>query len=349
MLVPLTVAIWRAWQPAAGVIVAVLIVLFIAAAVVAPGVAAGGLLHPARHRVARATPTACVEETIGGDRVSLASWRCRATGPPRGTVIYLHGVADNRGSAAGWIERLVALGFDVVAYDSRAHGDSGGDACTYGYFEKRDLSAVVGTVQAEPIILFGTSLGAAVALQEAAIDPRVAAVIAAEPFSDLRTVATERAPAVLPRWLVRRAFVVAEREATFEVNAVSPVEAARAVTIPVLLLHGAADVDTRPDHSQRVFDALAGPKTFLLVPGARHNESVTAASRDIERWLLERLPYIHGHDDEATVGTGRPRRRRDARRGTRNCARPRRGRRVRVLHRTKRARPTVAVRPPRND
>ena len=72
----------------------------------------------------------------------------------------------------------------MIAYDSRAHGDSQGDACTYGFFEKEDLHRVIDTLGPGPVVLIGTSLGAAVALQEAADDRRVSAVVAAETFSD---------------------------------------------------------------------------------------------------------------------------------------------------------------------
>jgi len=188
--------------------------------------------------------------------------------------VYLHGVGDNRTSAAGVIDRFGKRGFDVIAYDSRAHGDSQGDICTYGFFEKRDLFRVLDTVDAGPIVLIGTSLGAAVALQEAALDTRVTAVIAAETFSDLRTVATERAPFFFTPGTIARAFRLAEEQGRFEVDAVSPEAAARAIRIPVLLVHGATDVDTPLDHSRRVLAALAGPKRLILVPGAGHNESL---------------------------------------------------------------------------
>ena len=248
--------------------------------------AANGLLRPQRHRIARAAPRRCETTTFAGDSVRLIGWWCRADGVPRGTVVYLHGVGDNRGSASGPIERLTALGFDVIAYDSRAHGDSDGDVCTYGYFEKRDLERVLDRVEARPIVLFGASLGAAVAIQEAAIDRRVSAVVAVEAFSDLRTVAIERAPRVLTRGMIAKAFAEAERQGQFEVDAVSPVRAAANVTVPVLLVHGARDVDTRPAHSERVFAALAGPKRLIVVPDAAHNGSLTAPVwTAIEAWI----------------------------------------------------------------
>ena len=200
--------------------------------------------------------------------------------------MYLHGIADNRSSAAGAIERYSARGFQVIAYDSRAHGQSGGDACTYGFFEKRDLQAVIDAIGGGRIVLIGTSLGAAVALQAAAGDPRVVGVVAAETFSDLRTVATERAPFVFTRGSIDRAFKLAEQEGGFSVDAASPLGAAPRIKAPVLLIHGDADRETPPSHSQRVFDALTGPKRLILVPGAGHNQSLRSEVwPEIDRWI----------------------------------------------------------------
>jgi uncharacterized protein len=255
-----------------------------------PGIGAGALLHPSRRAVSATPPATCQNTTFAGDGVNLTGWRCLTASPRRGTVVYLHGVADNRTSAAGIVERFTTRGFDVVAYDSRAHGESGGAACTYGFFEKRDLHHVLDSVAPGPIVLVGTSLGAAVALQEAAVDRRVTAVVAAETFSDLRTVATERAPFVFTPPLIRRAFELAERQARFDVDAVSPVLAAADITVPVLLVHGADDHETSPEHSQRVFTALRAPKRLILVPGARHNESLRGEVwGEIEQWLERTL------------------------------------------------------------
>src|SRR5262249_48091418 len=106
---------------------------------------------------------------IGCAAAMRSSMRCAASSDPRGTIVYLHGIADNRTSASGVIERFTARRFDVVAYDSRAHGESEGSACTYGFFEKHDLRRVVDTVRPGPVILIGTSLDAAVALPAAAL------------------------------------------------------------------------------------------------------------------------------------------------------------------------------------
>jgi uncharacterized protein len=286
----------RRWRLVLVGIGAVLLVALALAAEQLAAAGAGGLLHPARRLVTAAPPLTCDDATFRGDGLDLKGWRCKGSAPRRGTLIYLHGSADNRTSGLGVIERFGRRGFDVTAYDSRGHGESAGDVCTYGFFEKRDLYRVLDNVNPGPIVLVGTSLGAAVALQEAAEDRRITAVVAAETFADLRAVATGRAPFFFTPGIIAQAFRIAEQQGHFQVDAVSPVAAAARIRIPVLLVHGAADSDTPPEHSRRVLDALSGPKRLILVPGARHNESLRGEVWDeIERWLDETLAVAPGH------------------------------------------------------
>ena len=276
-----------------------LVAIAVAAVAVAanqlPALGAGALLHPLRRHVDALPPEGCSETAFSGAGINLAGWKCRASGYRRGTLIYLHGAADNRVSSVAAIQRFRPLGFDVVAYDSRAHGDSGGDICTYGFFEKQDLRRVLDATDAGPIVLMGGSLGAAVAIQSAVDNPRVSAVVAAETFSDLRTIATERAPFFFTRGTIAQAFEVAERQGDFDVDAVSPVVAAARIDVPVLVIHGDADRETPPDHARRVFEALHGPKRLIMVPGAQHNGSLRPEIWDqIERWVLDALEHTSG-------------------------------------------------------
>ncbi|HXN54820.1 MAG TPA: hypothetical protein VN874_01020, partial [Myxococcales bacterium] len=106
-------------------------------------------------------------------------------------------------------------------------------------------------------------------------------------FSDLAAIARDRAPSFASDGQIREAFKLAQREGRFEVDAVSPVRAARAIRIPVLLVHGAEDHETRPVHSERVFAALAGPKRLLIVDGAGHNDALGRAWPQVEAWIAE--------------------------------------------------------------
>ncbi len=257
-----------------------------------PSWGANALLHPPRRPVTVVPqgPHEDVDVEVAAG-VHLRGLLFRTERPRRGLVVYLHGVGDNRSSGIGVAAHFNALGFDVLVYDSRAHGESGGAACTYGYHEKRDLARALDQVGGGPVLAFGVSLGAAVALQAAAGDPRIGMVIAVSPFSDLRTVGAERAPFFASRANIDQAFRLAEAEAAFRADEVSPVAAAARIRVPTLLVHGAEDRDTRPAHSERILGALAGPKKLFLVPGAGHNDPLAAAAwHEIDAWVAGNWP-----------------------------------------------------------
>src|SRR5260370_29897490 len=87
---------------------------------------AGALLHPYRRHVTMPRPAGAEDLEVQSAGVRIRGWRFRHAGIPRGTVIYLHGSADNRASGLFVAERFTRRGYDVVVYDSRAHGESEG-------------------------------------------------------------------------------------------------------------------------------------------------------------------------------------------------------------------------------
>ena len=129
-----------------------------------PSWGANALLHPQRRPMTRQPNAEFDAVEFAGTGVKLKGWWFH-TPNKRGTVVFLHGVADNRGSAVGIADHFLARGFDVVAYDSRAHGESEGEACTYGFYEKQDLWRVLDRVDVRPIVVMGTSMRAAIALR----------------------------------------------------------------------------------------------------------------------------------------------------------------------------------------
>jgi pimeloyl-ACP methyl ester carboxylesterase len=129
-----------------------------------------------------------------------------------------------------------------------------------------DDRRVLDTVGPGPIVLVGTSLGAAVALQEAAHDPRVTAVVAAETFSDLRTVATERAPFFFTSRIIKQAFQLAEQQAGFQADG-EPRCGCR------------HDQDSRAAHPRR---------------GRSGNEALRDSWGEVERWLDEVVSQTSG-------------------------------------------------------
>jgi pimeloyl-ACP methyl ester carboxylesterase len=248
---------------------------------------ANALLHPSRRPVFGTPASAYADVAFVSDGLTLRGWLLRGASPKRGLIVYLHGIADNRRSGLGVAQRFGPKGYDVLVYDSRGHGASDGDTCTYGVYEAADLSRALDAVGARRAVLFGSSLGAAVALQAAARDPRVSGVIAQSSFCDLEAIARYRAPFIASRSEVDQALALAGARGRFQVAEASPRMAAARVHVPVLLLHGMDDRETPPDHSRQIFAALTGPRQLLLVPGAGHNDVLARESSwsAIERWL----------------------------------------------------------------
>lgn len=214
--------------------------------------------------------------------IPLSCWLLHPQGRVRGTILYLHGVSESKISGLPIADLLCNAGFLVMLYDARRHGESGGRFCTYGFYEKHDASTIITYLQSRAdlrlgrIGLFGTSMGAAVALQVAAIDSRVAAVIAESGFARLRSVFDDyqRRMIKLPFHYLRNIVIIrSEHLAHFKASAVSPVDAVSRIRIPLLLLHGIDDPLIRPSYSQQVYERANEPKELWMIPGATHSNT----------------------------------------------------------------------------
>src|SRR5580704_10354734 len=145
-------------------------------------------------------------------------------------------------------ELLLRHGYGVVMMDARAHGESGGEMATFGLLERRDTRAIVDalTTAEMPRNLFalGSSMGAAIALQSAAVEPRIAGVVAESSFSDLREVTYDYAglhwSPLLGKTLFRpgtwTVISTAQKEGGFLVDDVSPERSVSIRPFPVLLI-----------------------------------------------------------------------------------------------------------------
>jgi uncharacterized protein len=271
--------------------------LLIGSGCVSGNAAAGALLLPMRVPVLGAPSLAHEDFTVTTrDGYVLDGWRFSPAGTPRAVVILVHGKDINRQHFVAAAQRFVEQGLGVVAFDQRAHGRSSGEFVTYGAKEVGDLRLVIDLALSKwgrelPVVLIGESLGAAVSLQTAAVDPRVRVVVAGASFADLTTVIDDHAPALLGAQGKAKAIAVAEEAAGFHVADISPERAARNIKVPTLLLHGSEDTYLPMKHSIRIYESLAGPKELVRLEGVDHIGILLsdAAWKTIDRFVGEAL------------------------------------------------------------
>ena len=147
-------------------------------------------------------------------------------------------------------------------------------------------------------------MGAAIALQSAAVDPRIERVVAEDPFASLREVSYDYAGLHAGAWLGKTLFRLAplmamrsvEKEGGFNPDDVSPEKAAALRPFPLLLICGTCDRTIPCRHAQRIYEAARGPKELWLVEGAQHASALGYSPVDYERHVisfLENMPATH--------------------------------------------------------
>jgi hypothetical protein len=228
----------------------------------------------------------------------LYGWYIDAEKDYKGTIIYLHGVGDNKISGLPLAKLFHDHGFNVVMYDSRAHGESEGKYCTFGYYEKHDVvRAIDWTLEHERskgrtpgrIGVFGTSMGAAIAIQAAGIESRIESVVAEGCFTNLRTITVDYQKRLLRLpWHFLRNIAIkrAEGIAKFSHHDVSPLKAVPGVRAPILFIHGTADTFIKYQYSQKLYAAANQPKELFLVDLANHTDLHSVGKSEYEQKII---------------------------------------------------------------
>jgi alpha-beta hydrolase superfamily lysophospholipase len=216
---------------------------------------------------------------LASDALSLLNTWFIPAKEPKATIIYLHGVGDNKISGLLLAKVFHKNNFNVMLYDSRAHGESGGKYCTYGYYEKHDVQiAIYEALKKFPkckIGVFGTSMGAAVALQAASIEPRISAVVAEASFATLRQITVDYQKRLLRLpWHFLRNIAMKRSEiiAHFKHREVSPIDAVKNIHVPILFIHGKDDTFIKYQYSEELYAAANEPKELCLIEKAHHSD-----------------------------------------------------------------------------
>jgi uncharacterized protein len=200
-----------------------------------------------------------------------------------GTVLYCHGNAGNIGTRTALCRDLHAMGVHVFIFDYRGYGRSRGWPTEKGTY--RDARAAYEVVRARygdaddpPVVVFGCSLGGAIAVQ-LAVDKHPRGLILESTFSSVVDVG-QRLYAWLPvRWICR-----------YRYDSMAKVAALR---VPKLFSHSVNDELIPFDVGERLFRQSCGPKSFVRL-SSPHDEAGWNHSPEYARRLREFLRGVLG-------------------------------------------------------
>ena len=232
------------------------------------------IFFPARALEAKPTDYGLDAEefpVVSADGTALHGWWIHGRGER--VLIWYHGNAGNIShrleTARAFVERL---GFDIVLVDYRGYGLSEGTPEETGLYVD-GLAIYDATIRRgfdpERLVLFGRSLGAAVAV-EVALNRPAAGLVLETPFRSVRAMARSMYPFV-PSFLIRTR-LDNERKIS-------------QIRMPKLILHGDRDNLVPISHGRTLFELALPPKRFFAIPGASHNDTHVVGGRGyFEAW-----------------------------------------------------------------
>lgn len=216
------------------------------------------------------------------DDLMIHGWFIPADSSRGRIVIESHGYGRNRSAFDAALPTAKALhdaGFDVIMFDYRAEGDSPGKIVSVGEFETRDLIGAVDYAKKigfKKIGVIGYSMGAATAIEAAAKDTSIRAVIADSPFANLKVYLKKNLSkwSGLPNWPFTPQ-ILWEMKVFHGLDA-AKVDPAKSLKIwkprPLLLIAGTDDKEIPMSNSEHLYNIVKSDTNdkIWIVKGARH-------------------------------------------------------------------------------
>jgi alpha-beta hydrolase superfamily lysophospholipase len=211
------------------------------------------------------------------DGIAITGWLLRGQ-PDAPVLILCHGYQRCMEEPFALGVELREHGFNILLFDFRGCGRSGGRFTTIGHHEPEDLLAAVRWVRnrfgpATPIGVHGISMGGAVAIAAAARTAEIRAVAADSAFAHLSGAVELRfEPLRGLNLLVHHVTMrIAERISGGRVAEVRPVDVvARIAPRPLLLIQGSRDGIVPAGHVDELYAAAGEPKDLWLLPESTH-------------------------------------------------------------------------------
>lgn len=217
-------------------------------------------------------------DIAGADGVLLKAWFVECPDTAKGVIIFLHGIRAYKEHFIEMSAQVAQWGYHSVLIDNRAHGESEGNYCTFGYYEKTDVKHLVDSVKKHypklQVGLWGQSLGAAIALESMSINTGIDFGIIESTYPTFRIITNDYIKRLIPflpefyrNYLINRAGKIAN----FDPDEVKPIESVKKIHRPILYAHGSIDKRIKPEYGNAIYKNIACThKELYIVEGANH-------------------------------------------------------------------------------
>jgi len=223
------------------------------------------------------------------DGINLHAWWLPHQGREQGTILFLHGNAENISTHIGSVWWLPQYGYNVLLFDYRGYGRSEGEPSLPGL--QRDMTATMDwlfqrtDIDTTRIVVFGQSLGAAIAITGLAESPyrsQVRSLIVEGAFTSFRDLTRELMSRSWLTWLFQWPLSL-----TID-DTYRPIDSIRKLgDVPLLIIHSRSDAVIPFHHGEELFQAASGDKQFWALDNVRH---IAAFTEETNRQRL--LKYL---------------------------------------------------------
>lgn len=209
----------------------------------------------------------------------------------KNTIIIVHGIGSNYYEmlkiAYGYLDK----GYNVLIYNQRNTGNSGGDNYTFGLYERYDLDSIVKFVKNKfpdgKLGIHGFSMGGGTAAMHTAINSENKEVdfyILDSPYSEMKDairmgVLEKHIPNILVNYVVTCGDLYNKFKSGFWYSDVEPYKAIEKSNVPILFIHGTKDTVCNYQNSQKMYDLV------------KHNKK--------ELWIIEGVEHVSGYDSDS--------------------------------------------------
>lgn len=201
-----------------------------------------------------------------GEKINL--WYIPAESDSANTIIFCHGNAGNISNRMETVMYLNTYNVNIVIFDYRGYGKSGGtpseENCYQDAIATYDWLSNERKVSSDKIIIFGRSLGGAVAI-DLASKRKCKALIVESSFSSSLDIGKLMFPYLPTKYLLKYHF--------------DSMEKIKNINVPLLIAHSQDDDIIPYKLGKRLFEAAKEPKIFLDINGT-HNDREYFNNRD---------------------------------------------------------------------